>query len=61
MNRSFKWAAIAAILGSLGGALLTTSSWADGIPETAALSYSGRLEAADGEPMTGEHNIEVRF
>jgi hypothetical protein len=61
MKRSSKWAVFASALLSLGAAFVTGRTFAEGIPTTGALTYSGHLETADGAPLTGTRNIEVKF
>ena len=61
MKRSWKWAGIAASVAALCAAFVTGQSWADGIPATGALAYSGRLEAPNGDALTGTYNLEVKF
>lgn len=61
MKRSLKWAVCAGGLLGLCGAFVTGQSWADGIPTTGALAYSGRLEAPNGDPLTGSRNLELKF
>lgn len=60
MKRSLKWLGLSCGLTGLG-AFVTGISFAGGIPESEALTYSGRLESPDGEPLTGERNIEVKL
>lgn len=43
------------------GAFLTGQALADGIPGEEALTYSGTLTDDSGAPLTGDHEIEVRF
>ncbi|HEY3496558.1 MAG TPA: hypothetical protein VGK73_17790, partial [Polyangiaceae bacterium] len=61
MKQSFKWASYASALVALGAAFIAGHSRADGIPETGALAYAGRLEAPDGTALTGTRNLEVKF
>jgi hypothetical protein len=54
-------------LAALGVVALTVGAFtagrarAAGIPAEETLSYSGVLEDTEGTPLTGNHNIEVRF
>lgn len=43
------------------GAFLTGRAYADGIPDDEALTYTGALTDDSGEPLTGDHDIEVVF
>ncbi len=55
---------IATMIGSIAAVaivLATLRVWAAGIPNSNALHYSGVLENAAGELITGTHDIEVRF
>ena len=61
MKRSWKWTAIAGCILATGSAFVAGRSWADGIPATNALAYSGRLEAPSGDALEGSYNLEVKF
>jgi hypothetical protein len=61
MKRSWKWAAFAAGISAVCAAFVTGRSWAYGIPATGALAYYGKLEAPNGDALTGTHNLEVKF
>jgi hypothetical protein len=61
MKRSFKLASCAGILIALCGAFVTGRSWADGIPATGALAYSGQLDDSNGDPLTGSYNLELKL
>lgn len=50
-----------AVAGLVSGGFLAGRVLAAGIPSEGALSYSGALENADGEPLTGKHKVEVKF
>jgi len=48
-------------LGSLLVALLASRLGASGIPSKDVLTYSGTLISADGTPLSGDHNIEIKL
>lgn len=49
------------VLTLAAGAFVAGKSYAAGIPSSAPLTYGGSLQDADGAPLTGTRNIEVRF
>jgi hypothetical protein len=63
MNRSRTAVAAASgviLLGILGG-FFAGKALAGGIPPTAALTYSGKLEGAGGEPLPSPQTLQLRF
>ncbi|MGC4069240.1 MAG: hypothetical protein QM784_32245 [Polyangiaceae bacterium] len=48
-------------LSLFAGAFAGTRVWAAGVPATSALTYSGTLEAADGSPLVGTHQVQIGF
>ena len=51
----------AAGIGLLTSAFFAGKAIAAGIPETGALTYAGKLQDAEGAPLAGTRNVEVRF
>lgn len=49
------------LLGLVSVAFLAGRSSAETSPSEGALAYSGVFESRDGEPLTGEHDIEVQL
>jgi hypothetical protein len=53
---------VGAVLGLvLAGGFLAGRAWAEGIPATGALTYTGTLEDVNGVALTGAKSIEVRL
>jgi hypothetical protein len=60
MRRTARWALLGSgMIGALAAAFLAGRVLAGGIPATAALTYAGLLQDANGAPLTGSHNIQV--
>jgi hypothetical protein len=41
--------------------VLVSRAGAGGVPATAALRYAGKFEDAKGEPITGQHAVQINF
>jgi hypothetical protein len=57
-----KWVLSVSVGGlAIFGAIAIRHALAEGIPSTGALAYAGTLEGTDGRPLTGDHNVELKF
>ncbi len=63
MRWSLKSATVAVgAAGIVAAAFVGGRAWASGIPAAGALTYSGLLQDATGNPLTGTgHNLEIKF
>ncbi|HET9931320.1 MAG TPA: hypothetical protein VFQ35_11555 [Polyangiaceae bacterium] len=62
LTKSMKWVLPAAtVMLCLLGAFLAGKSFAAGIPPTGALTYSGLLQDAGGQPLAGPQFVEVKL
>lgn len=59
LARRWRWCAFAA--GTIACAVFGQRVWAGGVPETAALNYAGTLQDSSGNPLKGDHNVQLTF
>jgi len=60
-KRTLYFTASALVGAAIAAAFFAGRALAGGIPATGALTYSGFLQNASGDPLTGSHPIQVNF